>query len=202
MVLIVAKNASPNRNRREELADAVLHIGMTRGLDQVSVREVAAEVDCSIGTVQHYFHTKDEMLVFAFRRVVDRATERALAVDQSGGVRAALPEILRQLLPLDDERQAEVTVTLAFAARAATEPKLAAVQAETLDSIHAQFAGLLGLARKEAGAPTDRAGQRRDALRLLALIDGLALHAISAPGKLSRKAMTDAVDAYLDVLLA
>lgn len=199
MIGIVVETSTPSR--RETLADAVLQIAVTRGLEHVSVREVATAAGCSIGTVQHYFRTKDQMLVFAFRRVVDRTMERALKVDQSRGVRRALPEILAQLLPLDDERRAEATVHLAFAARAATEPNLAQVQAETLDAVRSELAELLVLARKEAGLPTNRRTQRRDATRLLALVDGLTLHAVSAPDQLTPADLTAALDHSLTLAL-
>jgi AcrR family transcriptional regulator len=44
-----------------------------RGLDDVSVREVASAAGVSIGTVQHYFRTKDDMLFTAFQDVVRSA---------------------------------------------------------------------------------------------------------------------------------
>jgi AcrR family transcriptional regulator len=199
MIRIVETNATPHR--RDALAEAVLRIGMTRGLDRVSVREVAHEADCSIGTVQHYFRTKDEMLVFAFRRVVARTMERALAVDQSKGVRHALADILAQLLPLDEERRAETTVHLAFATRAAVEPALAEVQSETLESVRSQLTELLLAAGRDAGRRADRRRARRDAVRLLALVDGLALHAVSAPGQLTPADLRAALEQTLSSVL-
>jgi TetR/AcrR family transcriptional repressor of bet genes len=56
------------QKRRSELTDVLVSISTTRGLDQVSVREVAAAPEVSIGTVQHYFAARDEMLVFASGR--------------------------------------------------------------------------------------------------------------------------------------
>ena len=64
------------QHRLRQLTDVVLGITATGGLDQVSVREVAGAAGVSIGTVQHYFATKDEMLVFAFRQVVERTRAR------------------------------------------------------------------------------------------------------------------------------
>lgn len=201
MVVTVIQNASgtSTKDRRTEIADAVLLIAATRGLDHASVREVAAECGCAIGTVQHHFRTKDEMLEFAFRRVVDRTRERALQIDQDHGVRPALREILGQLLPLDKARSAECAVHLAFAGRATVVPQLAKVQAETLAEVRAELAYLLGVAREEAGLP--RGDVDHDALGLLALLDGLALHAVSAPGQLTPDDLTQALDRHLEALL-
>src|SRR5215469_3241598 len=112
------------QKRLSELTDVLLSITATRGLDQVSVREVAAAAGVSIGTVQHYFATKDEMLVFAFRQVVERTRARVAGIDAGAGPRQALGAALRELLPLDQPRLAECRVYLAFAARAATSPRL------------------------------------------------------------------------------
>ena len=51
--------------RRRDIAAAVLRIVTTRGVEAASLRAVAAEASVSMGAVQHYFTTKDEMLRFA-----------------------------------------------------------------------------------------------------------------------------------------
>ena len=51
--------------RRREIAAAVLRLVATRGVEAASLRAVAAEAGVSMGAVQHYFTTRDEMLRFA-----------------------------------------------------------------------------------------------------------------------------------------
>ena len=46
------------------------------GLERVSIRHVAAQAAVSIGQVQHYFRTKDELLLFASDTVRARAGQR------------------------------------------------------------------------------------------------------------------------------
>ena len=188
------------QKRRSELTDVLLSIAATRGLDQVSVREVAAAAGVSIGTVQHYFATKDEMLVFAFRQVVERTRARVAGIDADNGPRHALGAALRELLPLDQARLAECRVYLAFAARAATSPSLAAVQRETLSAIYADLEQAL---RAAAAAPSRRANSDTalEARLLLAVADGLMLDAVSAPGTLTPAELEAALDAHLDRLL-
>ncbi|WP_370942499.1 TetR/AcrR family transcriptional regulator [Amycolatopsis sp. cg5] len=177
-------------DRRTALADAVIRIASTRGLEQASVREVANEAGVAIGTVQHYFSTKDEMLSFAFTRIVDRTMERVTAVEPEPDVRVRLSRILRELLPLDDVRRAEATVYLAFSARAATSPALAEVQAETLKQIRGGFTKIFS----DAGAPDPET----DALLVLGMVDGLGLGAVSAPGETDKRALEKALETYLD----
>jgi AcrR family transcriptional regulator len=188
------------QKRRSELTDVLLSITATRGLDQVSVREVAAAAGVSIGTVQHYFATKDEMLVFAFRQVVQRTRARVAGIDAGTGPRRALGAALRELLPLDQARLAECRVYLAFAARAATAPALAAVQQETLSTILADLQQALSAATtaRGRGPALDVALEAR---LLLAVVDGLMFDAVSAPGTVTPAELEAALDAYLDRLL-
>lgn len=186
------------QQRRTELTDVLLGITATRGLDQVSVREVAAAAGVSIGTVQYYFATKDQMLVFAFRQVVERTRARVAGIDAGTGPRRALGAALRELLPLDQTRLAECRVYLAFAARAATSPALAAVQAETLSAIHADLQQALSPAGTARRQGPDTAVEAR---LLLAVVDGLMFDAVSAPGTLAPADLEAALDAYLNRLL-
>ena len=187
--------------RRTQLTDALLSITATRGLDQVSVREVASAAGVSIGTVQHYFATKDQILLFAFRQVVERTRARVAGIDAGAGPRQALGAALRELLPLDQPRLAECRVYLAFAARAATSPALAAVQQETLSAIHADLQQVLTAATtaRTRRTATDTVVEAR---LLLAVVDGLMFDAVSAPGTLTPADLEAALDAYLDRLLA
>jgi TetR/AcrR family transcriptional regulator, transcriptional repressor of bet genes len=58
------KRVDPLAQRRS-IAEAVFRLAVARGADAVSMRDVAAEAGVSLGMVQHYFRSKDEMLLFA-----------------------------------------------------------------------------------------------------------------------------------------
>ena len=55
--------------RRARLTEVLLAVVSEVGLEGASIRAVAARAGVSIGTVQHYFATKDEMLLYAYRHV-------------------------------------------------------------------------------------------------------------------------------------
>lgn len=155
--------------------DAVVELTATAGLDAVTVREVAAAAEVSIGAVQHHFATKDDLLLVAFQRVVDDTRRR---VDER--VALAYPtvdvaEVLSELLPLDQARAREARIYLAFAARAASNPALARMQDELLRSLRRELTQALGGPGHEIAASA-----------LLAAVDGLALHLVSGGRSLSR----------------
>lgn len=185
--------------RRRELTDVVLALTCERGLDEVSVREVAAGAGVSIGTVQRYFPTKDAMLVAAFRRVVERVVERVgrpgWPADET--VRRQVRRVLVELLPLDAARTSEARVWVAFAARALVAPHLAEELALGERALHGWLTGAFtaAVAAGEAPAPLD---PRDAAVAVAGLVDGLTLAALGrlAPGDALR-----ALDAVLDCLL-
>lgn len=153
--------------RRREIGDAVCRVMATRGLDAVSLRHVAAEAGVSMGRVQHYFATKDEMLLFAFRQISDRVAQRLGAV-HSDDPRTYLRALLLELLPLTPAARAEAPVLAAFLAQAVVEPRLAEPLREGGPQMAAFVAGLIAQVRPDGDA-------ERDAMALLAFVDGLML---------------------------
>jgi AcrR family transcriptional regulator len=147
----------------------------------VSIRTVAREASVSIGAVQHHFATKDELLLAAYARAIDQVVARAarLPSEPAAYVRA----LLRELLPLDAEREAELRVALAFTARSVHSPRLAELYEEGYRALVDAVAGVLG---------------REAAREAVAVADGLAWHALCAPSALSADAAAAALDAYLD----
>ncbi len=181
------------------IVDAMLAVVAEQGLDRATVREVAKAAGVSIGTVQHYFPSKDNMLAAAFTEVVRRIRTRVeatlLASNDAG---ENLTAVLHELLPLDERRAAEARVQVAFAARAATTPALAdlqqAILAEVRQALREAFALILG-----EGGQGD--SSRHMANAALALVDGLAQHAISTTVPLTAADMTAALATLLDPLL-
>jgi AcrR family transcriptional regulator len=58
------------RFTREEIAIAAVHIADTEGLDALSMRRLAAELDAGTMTLYHYVRTKDELLTLALDHVM------------------------------------------------------------------------------------------------------------------------------------
>lgn len=166
--------------RHGQISDAVQRLIVRDGLTAVTVARTATEAGMSVGLVQHYFTAKDEMLLATFTRVngrfaarVDELVNRGEAEGRT--IAAMLRQALAELLPLDDVRRAEYLVRLAFADQAAHNPRLAAVQKETLAGIRSRVAQAIdnGTACGEVIEDVDAADQ---ALRIVAFTDGLALH--------------------------
>ena len=165
--------------RRTLLADALMRVAARRGLEDVSLRHVAAEAGVTAGMVQHYFATKDEMMVFAIGAVRDRVEQRlaAGALPRDAGPRRLVEALLVQLLPLDEERELEAHVGLAFQAYAAVKPEIAELLRADTSGMRAVLAGQIREAQQRRHTPTD-VGADLAGTALLSLVEGLVLHVL------------------------
>ncbi|ANZ42503.1 hypothetical protein BBK82_05265 [Lentzea guizhouensis] len=173
--------------RRQEIGAAVCRVMATRGLDAVSLRHVAAEAGVSMGRVQHYFGTKDEMLLFAFRLISERVAHR-LGQVRRDTPQAFLRAVLVELLPISEAARAEAPVLAAFLAQAVVEPRLAEQLRAGSDEMVAFVAEQIRAARPEGDA-------LRDAKALLAFTDGLMLQVLI--GQVDRDSAVDLLDHQL-----
>ncbi|HEX3721446.1 MAG TPA: TetR/AcrR family transcriptional regulator [Nitrolancea sp.] len=190
-----------HRARRRQIAEAVLRVTATRGLESVSLRDVAAEGGISMGLVQHYFRSKDQMLLFACEYLIERTNQRiaeriaASSTPQTG--RSFLRTLLAEILPLDEERRAGTRVWVAFLARAAVEPELERFMRDTWTNSHNYFAGVIRAAQERGEIAPERDPQR-EAVSVFALTDGLVSHILM--GHYSNETALRALDDYLDHL--
>ncbi|ANY05574.1 TetR/AcrR family transcriptional regulator [Pseudonocardia sp. HH130630-07] len=109
--------------RREQLAAAVWRLVSDGGVEAVSLRSVAAEAGVSMGRVQYYFSTKDDLLLDGLRfshRYMERRIGQRLE-GSAGDERTILVAILDELLGEHPQTRDAIRVHSAFAARAVTE---------------------------------------------------------------------------------
>jgi len=185
----------PALTSRDDLTSALIRVVVEQGLDAVSIRTVAREAGVSIGTVQYHFATKDDLLLAAYERAIDQVSLRARAVaEQDPAPATYIRSLLRELLPLDDRREAELRVALAFSARSVYSPRLTELYTEGYRALREAVTGAL----REAGTSDD---PERDAVQAIAVADGLAWHLLCAPSALTTAEAEAALDAHLDRLL-
>ena len=120
-----------HEQRRIEIVEATWRIVARGGFAAATMREIAAEAGFANGGLKHYFATKDDLLVAAFQRTFYRVNERAgLATGGRSGL-DAIRALCMEMLPLDRERQTESRVAVAFWDRAASNPALMKVHADS-----------------------------------------------------------------------
>ncbi|MFD9905042.1 TetR/AcrR family transcriptional regulator [Streptomyces sp. NPDC059063] len=167
--------------RRRRIADAVCALIAASGMEAVSLRDVAARAEVSMGAVQRCFRTKEEMLLFAVEHVSERvgarAQARVAATDEPRSAATLLERTLAAIALPDPEDRTDAQVWLAFVAHAAVSAPLATVLRETYAKLHELLVWLIGYGQDTGEFRAD-ADPARAAQSLLALADGLTAHVL------------------------
>ncbi|MEV4391380.1 TetR/AcrR family transcriptional regulator [Nonomuraea sp. NPDC049607] len=171
--------------RRAEVLSAARRVIVRDGIDAATTRAIAKEAGYSNGVLAHYFADKDEILLSALRQSHQRIRARLTRKVEGVTGLAALRELLLDNLPLDAERTEESRLEVSFWSRSLASERLAEVQTAEADELRAAVRELLGQARAAGELRAD--GSLDDlAEHLLALVDGLSLHLLLYPGRLTR----------------
>jgi AcrR family transcriptional regulator len=184
--------------RRRELAAAVWQVIARDGVDEISIRSVAAASGWSSGALRHYFSTRAELLAFACEQVIEQVTERISRMRPTDDPIQTVRAILLETMPVDETRHTECSIAFAFLALGLGDPELARVQRRHFTSMYELCLRLVRhLADQKVLAPTR---QDTDVLarRMHAVVDGLSVHGLA--GHLTPGEMVAQLDAYLDEL--
>jgi AcrR family transcriptional regulator len=182
-----------HEKRREELIAAVWRVVARDGLDGSTIRAIAKETDSSAGALSHYFKDKDDILTFALKLSHRRIRERQnRKLDGLKGVEA-LRELVLDNLPLDEERELETRLEVGYCARSLTRPEVRKMQGMEAAVLHKRMVALIIEAQRRGDMDGDTAASTI-AERLLALIDGLSLHALLYPERLPPQAQMTIID--------
>lgn len=170
--------------RREEIlaaADALVSRG---GMPRLTMREIAREVGCSLGSLSHYFADKSELVTALLSRMHRTVGARMQAAADDPGGLAAIRTVLLEAIPLDGRRHREAMVEISFWAQALGAETLMGVQQREHERFRRFLLRLLRQAR--------RRGDLRPSLNLsliaedlLVFIDGVTLQATLHPTRMT-----------------
>jgi AcrR family transcriptional regulator len=170
-----------HRERRDRIAAALWTVAERDGLAAATVRNVAAEAGVSVGMVQHYFSTKDEMLLFALRWVGEefagRITAKIRALPEPRDPYEVIRTVLAERLPRDRRARIYVQALAAWLGRSDENPELARYLLEGTRILRDQLAERIREAQR-TGRVSAAANPVRTADGLLAFADGLTSHVL------------------------
>lgn len=168
-----------HQQRRNQLARALWRIAAREGLEATTVRHVAAEAGVSVGRVQHYFSTKDEMLLFALQRVGEdlagRVTRKITALPEPRDPYQVVWIVLCERLPLTTGQRVHVQALVAWLGRAVAHPELAEYMVAGTRKLRDYLADQLRRGQ-QTGQVLAQLDPDLTAAGLLAFTDGLASH--------------------------
>lgn len=182
-----------HHKQREKLAEAAWRVILRYGMEHASVRNIAEEAGLSVGSLRHYFSTQSELLAFSMELVSIRVRERCEKLRFTGEPVSDAQLLLWEMLPIDGERSAEMSVWLAFTAKALSDPALR----ELKDRIYAEMRlGMISVIQELFNKYKPTASEAEKALeveRLYALLDGLAIHRIMKPEQVDPDVMKSVI---------
>jgi len=185
--------------RRRELVEAAWRVIAARGIDEVTVREIARESGYSSGVLAHYFENKDDLLVHALRLSHEGIYRRYDEETATPLKRDALRAVLMDNLPLDQQRERETHIEMSFWARSLRNRSLRQIQHEEHGFLRRLLRRLVKGSQAEQ-AVTDELSADAIVDLLAALIDGISLHALLYPDGMTRRRQRATMELALRLL--
>ncbi|MFJ5229416.1 TetR/AcrR family transcriptional regulator [Kitasatospora sp. NPDC088391] len=191
-----------HEERRRQIAEALLRIADTQGLQSASMRAVAAEAGVSLRLVQYYFETKEGLLLDALARLGEQLRARMAAWITAAGSpptpRGLVTAVLSCILPTDAESRRITRTYAAYYALVLNDPAVLAKhgtgQAELLEGFLAEQVR----AAQRDGLVTPSRDPATTAAGLTAMVNGLGQSVLG--GQRDGAAALAVLTAHLDEL--
>ncbi|GAB7181517.1 DNA-binding transcriptional regulator YbjK [Kitasatospora sp. Ki12] len=163
-----------HEERRRQIAEALLRIADTEGLQSASMRAVAAEAGVSLRLVQYYFTTKEGLLLDALARLGAQLQARMERwIGEARAPREVVTAILSCILPTDAESRRITRTYAAYYTLVLGDPAVLAKQAAQPPAVLEGFLAKQLRAAQEAGRIDARRDVGTAAAGLLAMVNGL-----------------------------
>lgn len=97
---------------RDDIVSAVAHLIAKEGLENLTMRHIAKQVGCSVGTLPHYFTGKEDIVIAALNWSSDRIMSRLNAMPPSEIKLANLYNLMSASMPLTELSDVEWRVRM------------------------------------------------------------------------------------------
>ncbi|MER5637255.1 TetR family transcriptional regulator C-terminal domain-containing protein [Kitasatospora sp. NPDC002227] len=193
-----------HEERRRQIAEALLRIADTQGLQSASMRAVAAEAGVSLRLVQYYFSTKEGLLMDALARLGGQLQARMASWISAAGdpptPRAMITAVLSCILPTDPESRRITRTYAAYYTLVLSDPALAEQHVTAQPDLLEGFLAKQLRAAQEAGEADPRRNPELTAAGLLAMVNGLGSSVLG--GQRDGEAALAVLGYHLDELFA
>lgn len=174
--MIEREHRAGAEDRRAKVLEAAMYLIAERGLDGVSMRDIAERAGMSPGHILYYFASKDALLFDVLRwSEADLAVRRRASIEKARSREAAVRRFCEWYLP-EDAKDPRWHLWLQVHARPPEDDTSRAALLELIESWIADLASLVG--------------SIEFAERACALMDGLALDVLlGLPGRTRARAL-------------
>ncbi|GIN89025.1 TetR/AcrR family transcriptional regulator [Siminovitchia terrae] len=185
-----------HEKQKQRVAEAAWRVIREEGMEQATVRKIAEEAGMSVGSLRYYFSSQSELFAFSMNLVSERVKERIRSISFSGPPRESMKLLLKELLPMDEEKRFEGEVWFAFTAKALSDKSLLSLSQQVYRELRSVMALIIN-SLVDQGLALPDLNAELETERLYALIDGLAIHGTLEPGQVTPDLMENIVTAHL-----
>lgn len=183
--------------RRVEIARAACDVILERGLENARLSEIGARAGVTTGAVQHYFRSKEDLLLHAKNHLFDELYQRVSASLAQVTGAARLHALATVMLPVDPDTIRAYRLLEAFRGRAIGDKALLKLQHKrdraSIDMLEREITALV-----EAGLVAEGLDAKREALAFSALLDGLGATVMANPKAFDKADLVAIVDRYIE----
>ncbi|WP_053218415.1 TetR/AcrR family transcriptional regulator [Virgibacillus senegalensis] len=187
-----------HEQRRNQIAEAAWRVILKHGMEGVTVRKVAEEAGLSLGALRYYFSNQEGLLRYAINLVKDRVAERIKQIiSRDLPPKQKMLNVLLEIVPTNQQTRAEMEVWFTFISYARHHRHLLEEEGDgILQAIQLMFGYLQkkGLLRKGLDIELETE-------KLYAIVDGLALHAMLEPKRVTEKQAAKVISSHLENIL-
>ncbi len=184
-------------SKRDEILSATWRVIARDGLIGATIRAIAKEANCSRGILGHYFQDKADILGSALVLSHRRVGARMAAATKGLTGLAALRIVMLEALPVDDRRDLEAQIEIAFWGRALGNAELRELQHTEFDRLCDRLRGHLREAA-DLGEMHDDFDIDLATHQLVVLIDGLSVERVLYRDRVSEQRQVEMLDRLLN----
>lgn len=175
-----------HEERRNEIADTVLALIAAGGTKAVTTRSVAKQSGWSAGTVNHYFVSREGLMLGALRRAAQLQGEeiRKALHQRDMTPMQRLHQMTESILPLDERRVAMTKIFLDYYAESNGQSDTQEEVVQYLRNWRKAATRLIQECKDDGSIVSSREASTL-AIELVALTDGLSMHALMDPDVLT-----------------
>ncbi|WP_062107201.1 TetR/AcrR family transcriptional regulator [Bacillus niameyensis] len=186
-----------HEKRKQNIAEATWRVILEQGMEGATVRNIAKKAGLSLGALRYYFSTQDELFVYAMKLVKENATARINEIALSDvPPYEKVFNILLEIVPINKETMAEMEVWFAYVFY--TRHKEDVFDAKKNELFRGMEKLIEYLDQHQILRPS--LDKVLEAERLYALIDGLALHALLEPQRMSKERIVNLIEYHLKMI--
>ncbi|MEP6883747.1 MAG: TetR/AcrR family transcriptional regulator [Gammaproteobacteria bacterium] len=194
---LASRMAGSREDRKQTIARATCRAIIERGLHRMNLRDIAHALGTTTGPLQHYFRSKEELLLYTKNLLIDELLNSA----RDAGTRCRGGERLRvvceHLLPFTESARMAWLVLTAFNGRTIGDKQLTAIQNSRYSKCRKFFELEIKVA-KDSGALDPSVDIVLEAIALASFVDGLAVQVLFLSKRETKRARDELIGRYLE----